>query len=62
MMEWISVDKKLPEKTDVYLTAFDNKGQWLSSFNNGKWRVYEADEINDGLIITHWMPLPDLPK
>ena len=30
---------------------------WLAEYGN-----YEADEMDKAIIVTHWMPLPELPK
>ena len=63
-MEWISVEERLPEidkqvlyvdsEKDIYL------GQLLSGMGKGIfWSSYDFLEDHD---ITHWMPLPPLPK
>jgi len=63
-MEWIECDEKLPEdlinvlltnKKDVY------KGYVMKSSLDGHISWYT---INDFIIddVTHWMPLPKMPK
>lgn len=59
--EWISVKDRLPEKRcEAYLCSLDSclfpGGQYVDIRvfgNDGKWR--------NGTV-THWMPLPELPK
>jgi hypothetical protein len=37
---WVSVSERLPDQTEVYITAFGNKGVWLSVFNIDKQRWF----------------------
>lgn len=55
--QWISVDERLPEKTDQYLT--------IDKFNFARIDEFELDfgwvDYWDSKLITHWMPVPDCP-
>ena len=65
MMEWISVEERLPQATGKYLCAVkDKRGSlWTSasvwSLEMKSW-FGDYGEIKN--IVTHWMPLPDPPK
>lgn len=75
-MEWISVkDKRKPKHFQEYLCVcvFDDDVEmkhawrmvlrWYALGGNGKVdRPHFNDEGVNGMIVTHWMPLPDLPK
>lgn len=63
--EWISVEERLPEAdTDVLVITANG------SFKVARCNIYHNGTLvlwmtNDGLgekAITHWMPLPELPK
>lgn len=55
--QWISVEDILPEKADVYLTLLNGCVPYVVGFSPEvkQW-------CNNGDIITHWMPIPSLPK
>lgn len=56
---WISVEDELPEETDLYLVVQNDIVQAYWWFNGIKeWR--ENTRRMEG--VTHWMPLPALPK
>ena len=71
---WISVDEDLPYNnpnnihfgfTNKVFVIDDNKNifiAYMKKYKNNKW-VWCSDE-NIGLshILTHWMPIPELPK
>lgn len=56
MGEWISVNKKLPEKQGRYLTHSIIAGQTLVAI---LW--YEKYGCGFDEEVTHWMPLPKPP-
>ena len=76
VQEWISVEDRLPEESGLYITFgctavpvrlphnFDKDmgkfGVWWDYDTDGKkhprYRFIEAEDI------THWMPMPQLPK
>lgn len=64
-MEWISVEKKLPEREASVLVA---AGRYIALADwNVKEQRLEMTSREDAMIIpvqsiTHWMPLPELPK
>ena len=56
---WISVKDKLPDKAGDYLVCYDN------GIINIRLFVSECDcwiKKPYQMVITHWMPLPKLPK
>lgn len=56
---WISVEERLPERTGKYLVAtYDRRvgiGNFVDFYCDG------APQF-DNYKVTHWMPLPELPK
>ena len=74
-MKWISVKDRLPEKTQSYLVVIDGKYIDTLLFNS-KTEPYQTwsfmlnkflflNERRDWKVsdaVTHWMPLPNLPK
>ena len=65
VQEWISVDDKLPEKSGYYLGFADNGRREVLSYSK-KYQAFNAfdDAYSEEYVIpvTHWMPLPELPK
>ena len=68
VQEWISVEDRLPEDSndgfaDAVLVT-DGFVQHMAYFVGGEWRFAESGEIKEPMWyrITHWMPLPELPK
>lgn len=77
MPEWISVKDRLPKKNDRYLCVLENRVITICSFarnlkkvdkydfnsNKSGWYDYDSEwghyEISN---VTHWKPLPELPK
>lgn len=68
VQEWVSVDDRLPEENhDGSVNAVlvtDGFVQHMAYFARGEWRFAESGEIKEHMwySITHWMPLPQLPK
>lgn len=63
MSEWISVKKRLPDKADDLSIML----VWRSiehDYDTVRWRYQQGWDcvIQDKSTITHWMPLPELPK
>lgn len=54
--EWISVDDKLPDASGNYLT-FNGYDMKVNQWNKNGWLL-----IYEGMMITHWMRLPERPK
>lgn len=72
-LEWISVNDKLPEKSEYDWVLVATKlipEDWygvphIAEFRNGEWYdVYYEKSFEELLSIkvTHWMPLPENPK
>lgn len=63
-LEWISVKDRLPEAGKILVTDGEtvtiSNGAWLYRSLEGKTRV--PANYGAGLTVTHWMPLPELPK
>ena len=56
--KWIPVTERLPEKNTSVITATDNGIVFQCLYAYDGWDLWEGNEVN----ITHWMPLPELPK
>ena len=67
-MQWISVKDKLPDNEDyVFLYDIDlgtiPTVGWYESSEGGREGFFTADHcLRLRLIVTHWMPLPELPR
>lgn len=62
---WISVSERLPETTDVYLVNAVHRYNKSDGYRSIQVRFFFEDEwqgLHDLYEITHWMPLPELPK
>lgn len=63
MPSWISVDERLPEDyEDVVIIMRDGASSWyrVAYREYGGWSFGGGRRVNDE--VTHWMPLPELPK
>lgn len=57
---WISVEDKLPPKDGQHVATINKVGvQDVRHYSHGKWYSNFGNEYDD---ITHWMPLPEVPK
>jgi len=63
MNEWISVEDRLPDKPDEYIVANVNSFEY--SVTTMEWtglRWFSNYFPNEDIkLVTHWMPLPDMP-
>ena len=65
VQEWISVDDRLPEFCVSVLARCFYHGKWrtlvchTSKEHAGEWYT---DEVCQWVKVTHWIPLPELPK
>ena len=64
MNEWISVNEKLPEyplnEGYIVLVAgelYDEEYVAISQYKYGRWLG-----IDKNAVITHWLPLPEIPE
>ena len=60
MARWIDVKKKLPQSADRVLVALKREKSTYTNIDtdrviNGKWVRWNGS-------VTHWQPLPKLPK
>ena len=65
MQEWISVKNKVPEDSGRYLVVTRNKHDGSTSIAITAYIKCKIGEwwSNDYVyIVTHWMPLPKMPK
>lgn len=67
MSEWISVKDRMPPRNGNYLVVTEGLGFFrgctdikILYFYNGCFKLGDKDVYS--VNITHWMPLPDLPK
>ena len=63
MPRWISVEERLPEDyEDVVIIMRDGASSWyrVAYREYGGWSFGGGRRVNDE--VTHWMPLPELPK
>jgi len=73
-MKWIPVSEKLPDCDDKWgmskiVLCLDARGRvGFGIYQNGEKQLYHAgwftggDVGADSVTVTHWMPLPELPK
>jgi len=69
-MEWISVDKELPEMGDKVVVLYKDWSQadWdATDFDyleicSESGVEYFAGALDNEMTVTHWMPLPSPPK
>ena len=68
MTEWISIKDRLPENSDEVLVCRYNSelnfhSVGVDSYNGyGKWLDFSAHYSERVWTLTHWMPLPEVPK
>lgn len=62
---WIPVTERLPQENGFYLCLYKHKhsggvamdeGLSIQQWYNGRWN------LNEIYAVTHWLPLPELPK
>lgn len=67
VMRWIPVEERLPEQENTQVLMTDGECHYISSWNNMV-RFLDCEGIfipgkaGAGVRVTHWMPLPKLPK
>jgi hypothetical protein len=73
-MKWIPVSEKLPDCDDKWgiskiVLCLDARGRvGFGIYQNGEKQLYHAGWFTgggvgeDSVTVTHWMPLPELPK
>ena len=63
---WISVKDRLPEKETLVLALVQYEVGWyrMLAWRDKKGWASSQEEFSehDGDFVTHWMPLPELPK
>ena len=59
--KWISVKEKLPEPLESVLVIYAPTNQAKNDYRMECWNWPET-EVYEKKFITHWMPLPELPK
>lgn len=65
MAKWISVDERLPDSMDNVLICFEAGGFFRRRMVVGYWWERAGQwgpNIARRHTVTHWMPLPKLPK
>lgn len=69
-MEWIDVNERLPEISDVRVLVTDGRKFYIitrnAMFKNASGQIEIPANYGKGAIITHWMPIrlpiPEPPK
>ena len=67
VQEWVSVEDRLPEKHDRFICTYKFNSNIEMQFV-GVLDYYASDQYphwqheSAGVIVTHWMPLPEPPK
>ena len=69
MMEWISVEDRLPEQGEsvLFTCRVDSDftdielGEWTGKYSDGGALVMDYGDETDWYPCTHWMPLPAPP-
>ena len=56
MSDWISVEKRLPEKSGEYLT-YNGSEYSIQKYNENGWL-----NMFDAIFILYWQPLPKPPE
>ena len=62
MSEWISVDDRLPDENITVLVCDGDDVEMGSHNSHFGWTIYEWDGPSSRSFVSHWMPLPELPK
>lgn len=69
--EWIPVEDKLPESSGAYLVLLKHRGKYhgreIDTYFEpinlpGKMRWHIEFRGTQGLTVSHWMPLPPIPR
>lgn len=60
-MQWISVEERLPDDGLTVLVAVPGASEpvWLGYYED-RWYWENAEYVREN--VTHWMPLPELPR
>ena len=60
--KWISVEERLPENDDNYLvfTSDRNAAEIATYYGDGEWLTHDFTNLTP--LVTHWMPIPQMPK
>jgi len=65
MNEWTSIKEKCPDKSDCYLCnviiPYEN-GRHITSLKLLRWYAGHGYFSCEGMIVTHWMPVPKAPE
>lgn len=66
MQDWISVDSKTPEKSGAYLVVVQGLSVRAAdrAFYDAETKIWKRRSYLSSKTwsVTHWMPLPELPK
>lgn len=57
---WIKCSDKLPEERDGFFVVTNGYKLFIATYGEGRWSYEDEGWILDD--VTHWMPLPELPK
>ena len=64
MSKWISVKKNPPEDMVKVILLLSRDEYPLIALGSRSYKMFDLDRIEnpDTYMVTHWMPLPKLPK
>lgn len=60
--QWISVEDRLPEEPCVVLVALHGTAVCVAWYHNEQFEIGSGMHFSVGCGVTHWLPIPELPK
>lgn len=60
-VEWIEVEKQLPDDGEAVLIAQQHGEVWLGFLDGDVWRLVSGHRVEEHEEVTHWMGIPAHP-